>query len=230
MAIHLNTPVREIEWAPGQVRVNGFEASHAVITLPLGVLQSNKIRFRPEIKTKTNALESLAMGSVVKVILHFDVRFWEDLGLTNLAFLHAHSESIPTWWTTQPVVAPILTGWAGGPPGEALAFKKESEVLKTALDSLARILNMRRNSLQRHLRASFVADWQTDPFSLGAYSYVPVGGFPAARKLAEPLEETLFFAGEATNTEGHSGTVHGAIATGYRAAAEILAVIKRRAA
>ena len=44
----------------------------------------------------------------------------------------------------------------------------------------------------------------------------------AVRTLAAPIEDTLFFAGEATNTDGHTGTVHGAIATGRRAAREIL--------
>jgi hypothetical protein len=58
--------------------------------------------------------------------------------------------------------------------------------------------------------------------SLGAYSYVPVGAITAPIRLAEPVADTLFFAGEATNSDGHSGTVHGAIATGYRAADELL--------
>jgi monoamine oxidase len=66
-----------------------------------------------------------------------------------------------------------------------------------------------------------VCDWQSDPFSLGAYSYVPVGAITAPFRLADPVAGTLFFAGEATNTEGRSSTVDGAIATGYRAANEL---------
>lgn len=53
-------------------------------------------------------------------------------------------------------------------------------------------------------------------------SYVPSGGLSAQAELAHPVGDTLFFAGEATNTEGHNGTVHGAIATGLRAASEVL--------
>jgi len=60
------------------------------------------------------------------------------------------------------------------------------------------------------------------PLSVGAYSYIPVGGNEAQAQLAQPVENTLFFAGEATNTEGHHGTVHGAIASGLRAAGEIM--------
>jgi uncharacterized protein with NAD-binding domain and iron-sulfur cluster len=48
--------------------------------------------------------------------------------------------------------------------------------------------------------------------------------------LAEPIADTLYFAGEATNGDGNSGTMHGAIATGYRAAAEVLSVERRKAA
>jgi monoamine oxidase len=65
-------------------------------------------------------------------------------------------------------------------------------------------------------------NWERDPFSRGAYSYAAVGGSGAARKLARPVEQTIFFAGEATDTDGHSGTVEGALATGSRAARGVL--------
>jgi monoamine oxidase len=66
-------------------------------------------------------------------------------------------------------------------------------------------------------------NWSTDPFSRGAYSYVRVGGLDAQRRFGEPVEDTLYFAGEAVNAEGHAGTVHGAMATGERAAEMTLA-------
>jgi monoamine oxidase len=90
------------------------------------------------------------------------------------------------------------------------------------VQSLARIMKIAEPELRRHLTASFVHDWQADPFSRGAYSYAAVGGMGAAAKLAQPVAGTLFFAGEATNSDGYNGTVHGAIATGLRAAKELL--------
>ena len=66
-----------------------------------------------------------------------------------------------------------------------------------------------------------IHDWQADPHARGGYSYVRVGGTGAREELAAPLEETLYFAGEATHTE-QSGTVGGALASGLRAAEEIL--------
>lgn len=65
-----------------------------------------------------------------------------------------------------------------------------------------------------------MTDWQHDPFSRGAYSYVAVGNAAAPHRLADAVENTLFFAGEATD-ERQEGTVAGALASGYRAAEEI---------
>jgi hypothetical protein len=52
---------------------------------------------------------------------------------------------------------------------------------------------------------------------------VTVGGGAARTLLAAPLADTLFFAGEATDTEGESATVTGALQSGLRAAREALA-------
>jgi monoamine oxidase len=64
-------------------------------------------------------------------------------------------------------------------------------------------------------------NWAQDPFSLGAYTYARVGAWDAPARLAEPVDDTIFFAGEATAGEGELGTVHGAIQSGQRAAKAI---------
>jgi len=64
-------------------------------------------------------------------------------------------------------------------------------------------------------------NWQTDPFARGAYSYAAVDGADAARELAAPIEETIFFAGEATDDQ-FPATVAGAIRSGYRAANQVI--------
>ena len=84
-----------------------------------------------------------------------------------------------------------------------------------------------RMSLQR-VPSRF--DWRLgDPFARGAYSYVAVGGVEAPAELGRPLGATLFFAGEATDGRGDSGTVHGAIESGWRAAREVAVAIGVRA-
>jgi monoamine oxidase len=65
-------------------------------------------------------------------------------------------------------------------------------------------------------------DWSRDPFARGAYSYAVVGGAAAPADLARPVQRTLFIAGEAADTEGATGTVDGAIASGRRAAAQVM--------
>ena len=77
-------------------------------------------------------------------------------------------------------------------------------------------------TIEEYLSTAWVHHWQRDPHARGAYSYVAVGGHGARRALAEPLEDTLFFAGEAADCEGEHGTVAGALASGERAAREVL--------
>jgi len=102
----------------------------------------------------------------------------------------------------------------------------DSLILNQAITSLARIFNISTDDVCDQLAASYIHDWQRDPFSRGAYSYVPVNGLAAQRVLSEPIDNTLFFAGEA-NSIGHIGTVHGAIHSGQRAAKEILTLSRK---
>ena len=122
-----------------------------------------------------------------------------------------------------------LAGLPTGPAAEPLLRRGQNSILGAAIESLANALKLNRRSIQRRIVASFVADWQSDPYALGAYSYVPVNAMAAPMTLAQPVENTLFFAGEATNSDGASGTMHGAIATGYRAAEELLSVERQAA-
>jgi monoamine oxidase len=92
--------------------------------------------------------------------------------------------------------------------------------VRTALHTL-RVLFGERVDVESEVRATYLHDWQADPFACGAYSYVAVGGRAARKALAAPLDGTLFFAGEATDTGGETGTVAGALASGVRVAREV---------
>jgi monoamine oxidase len=145
--------------------------------------------------------------------------------MKSLSFLFTDDPDFPTWWTLNPLARPVLTGWAAGHHAVALAHASHDQVVNTAVRSLARIMNLSFDQLQSQLTAAFFHDWDADPFFQGAYSYAAVGGIDAAKVLAAPVAGTLYFAGEATNSDGYNATVHGAIATGYRAAAEVLQAI-----
>ena len=233
----LATAVTAVRWKPGEVRAETRTASQpgepitarrALITVPVGVLQAGPeepgaIRFDPE-PPNIGAARRLEMGHVERLTLCFRERFWEQVeGLGEMAFLHSLDEWVPAWWTALPVRAPLLTAWAGGPAAERFTGRGESFAVEQAIGALARALGMPRGRIEGLLEGWRRHDWQADPYSRGAYSYAPPGGRELRRALAAPVDGTLFFAGEAANTEGHSAMVHGAIATGRRAAAEILA-------
>lgn len=239
LALHTSTVVRDVVWSPGRVEVRCdddrlFRARTAVVTLPLGVLQAGDVHFLPELRGKGSALAQLVTGQVMRVSLRFSERFWADAALArrlpasleDLRFLFTLGEWFPTWWTPAPVHAPVLTAWAPSVRADALSGHDTEYIVDKALESLAWALPVDRSELDELFQQAYLHDWQADPFSRGAYSYVRVGGLEAQKTLAEAVEQTLFFAGEATETDGHHATVHGAIATGHRAAREVLRALK----
>ena len=100
---------------PGRTRsaLRAIAAAYqAVVTLPLGVLQSRAVRFTPGLE-KDRALRRLASGPVIKATLRFAHAFWEQH--RGVAFFHAPQAAFPTFWTPLPARAPLLIAWAGGP-------------------------------------------------------------------------------------------------------------------
>jgi monoamine oxidase len=81
---------------------------------------------------------------------------------------------------------------------------------------------LRKDAVQKLLKGCYTHDWQHDRFALGAYSYVAAGGLNASKQMTEPVEDTLYFAGEHTDITGHWGTVHAAMRSGLRAAEQVL--------
>ena len=120
-----------------------------------------------------------------------------------------------------PLGTPTLTGWIGGPRSSAFANAPASR------SAISPATNSPASSLARRIPADQLIccathDWQTDPFTFGAYSYIPARGLDAVLEMATPVENTLYFAGEHTDVTGHWGTVHAAIRSGLRAAWQIL--------
>lgn len=246
--VRLSHVVHRVDWEPGRVEV-GFRTAHrgaaanrdgtiaaraAVITVPLGVLQQppgeSAITFSPDVERVRHAATRLAMGTVVRVVILFREAFWEartlrrktgNRSLAEMSFLQSTDEDVPVWWTASPVRAPLLVGWAGGPKAARLARAGPTEIEDRALAAIARQLGVRRQRVASLVEYCWHHDWEHDPYTRGAYSYARVGGSRAARQLARPVDDTLFFAGEAADGGGRTGTVHGAIATGYRAAAGV---------
>lgn len=240
-----NTIVDTVQWRPGHANISArcptgtaeLAAARVLITVPLGVLQASPekngaIRFSPELhQQKQASIHNVIMGKVIRVTLRFRRRFWVDLPkfrdkssktMDGMSFLFSDDEWFPTWWTTMPKKLPILTGWAPFHCAERLSGKSESFVVEKSIDTLHSLLGLSAQELEGLLEHAYFHDWQNDPFSRGAYSYGKAGQSDAPEALTMPVQDTLFFAGEATDLGGHNGTVHGAIASGRRAASEII--------
>ncbi len=234
--ISLNTVVEKVQWHRGNVRVIGqtpegqrsYHGARAVITLPLGVLKAENgglgaVSFKPELTAKkAAALRALEMGKVVKVQLRFAEGFWKNaLGYNDFGFIHARDHALQTWWSEPS--GTMLTGWAGGHT-EKLG---KMEVIESALRDLELIFHRPAGELKKLLQDWRFHDWRSDPFSRGAYSYTTVSHLDAPDELAAPIDQTLFFAGEATAPGAPQGTVHGALSSGLRAADKIIHAIEK---
>ena len=247
VSVQTGCVVEGINWKAGHAEASFGDAGRRerlgaprlLVTLPLGVLQAGEgegaVRFSPLLPArKQAALEKLEMGKVIKIVLRFRQRFWDKIRpsahkpktLAGMSFLFSHDERFPTWWTTLPAKFPIITGWAPFRCAERLSGKRRDYVIERSLRALSGLLHVKQRDLEGLLEAAYFHDWQNDPFSRGAYSYGKVGADGAQEALASPVDDTLFFAGEATDTSGHNGTVHGAIASGQRAAREILESVR----
>jgi monoamine oxidase len=225
----LRTRVDRIEWSRKDVRISAtrsgesltVRARQAIITVPIGVLRSRLLSFSPPLpQQKQTAIDAIAMGPVVKVVLDFRSAFWERVQngrYRDAGFFRAPDCALRTLWTRVPQRTPLMVAWAGGGAAQRI-IKKSVDPIEGALDACQALFP--DVDARAQMRNAYYHDWQADPFACGAYSFLRVGAGNAREILAEPLEDTLFFAGEAT-WSNDGGTVAGALESGYRAAEQI---------
>ncbi len=219
----LQTEVRRIDWSTHSLTIEAnragtplrINAKRAIVTLPIGVLRARADLFAPVLPSdKRAAIEAIAMGPVIKVALEFRDAFWTkiDGGRYHKAgFFQAPDCPMRTLWTRIPDRSPVLIGWTGG--GAVLRLRQSGlDPTQAGLDAVAVLFPS--VDLRAELLESYLHDWDTDPFALGAYSYLRVGGGDARARLAAPIDDTLFFAGEAASSDD-AGTVAGAFDSGY---------------
>jgi monoamine oxidase len=201
--IRLNCVVKRIEWRRGKAQVEFqsiFERGapvvtcrRLVVTVPLGVLQAKPyargaIQFDPEPRRIFTAARSLRFGHAYRVTFRFPYAFWEDEEkLQRAGFLVSREKQFLTWWTTHPVLSPLLTAWTAGSAAESLKVQDPAKIAALALASLRRILKRTIPVPD----AFYFHNWREDPFSRGAYSYAPVGAVPARKVFATPDADTL---------------------------------------
>jgi len=227
--VRLNTAATAVVWQRGRAVVktsagDELAAPRLIVTVPLGVLKAGAIAFSPGLPDKEDAMARLEMGDAERVCLCLGSEAWVTDGrFSDGGFMLTGEPPFPVWWVSRPPPFPVVTGWAGGRNARALRERSIAERIEGAIMALAAAFDVEPDRLRRDLRGGFSHDWMADPFARGAYSYAGVNGSDAGAELAEPVDGTIFFAGEATESDGDNATVHGAISTGRRAARRALA-------
>jgi monoamine oxidase len=224
--ISTSSAVTKINWRKDNVTAitkdQSFEGNKVIITVALGFLQKQtpEIIFNPAINNYITAAKQIGFGTVVKVLLQFKEAFWKEKK-KNLGFLFA-DEMIPTWWTQQPSSYPLLTGWAGGPQAWPLENKSDEEISGLALQSLANVFNKSIDELKQLLTASLVVNWRNNPYTAGGYSYSTLETVKAQKLFQTPVDQTIYFAGEAFYNGPSPGTVEAALLSAKNVAKEIM--------
>ena len=216
--------VTEIDYAGDRIFVTTagratFEAARVVVTVPLGVLKKGLISFSPPLPGwKQRAIDGLEMGVLNKTVLLFDEVFWDR----NVEFIGHVSAEKGRWTDTLNLYPytgePVLMMFNAATYGAQLEGLSDEETVAHALAALAGMYGAVPQP-----REARITRWRSDPWSHGSYSYVPVGSsFERYAELGEPVDDKLFFAGEATHDDFPS-TVHGAYLSGVRAARQVMA-------
>ena len=229
--LFLGSVVKKIEWGNegGKVILKNeisYAADKLIVALPLGVLKADghnqaAITFDPSTASYATAISQMGFGSIVKLLLEFKNAFWEREDRAHLGFVLS-GEEIPTWWTQYPTHSNVLTGWLGGIPAERKKALRDKELLNTGIRSLANIFNKKVEELKNDLITWKVVNWTVDPFTLGSYAYDTVDSHAARKVLSEPINNTIYFAGEYLYEGPAMGTVEAALSSGLEVAKKIL--------
>jgi monoamine oxidase len=228
--------IREVSWKKGAVEAKSekdvFKCRKIIVTVPPPVLLVQgkaAIVFTPLIDTAMNAARNIGFGNVIKLSFQFEDAFWENKetekrvgeSLKKLGFLISDAY-VPTWWTQLPKESSMITGWLAGPKAKQIQNAEDDVIKQEALHSLAFIFQSTAEDLDRKLKFATVTNWAKNPFAVGAYSYATLQSPNARKILKQPVEDTIYFAGEALDDNGQLGTVEAALQDGKRVAEKIL--------
>lgn len=222
-----NTPVTEINYSGDVVRVkdgNGVirEYDKLIITVPLSILKDNDIAFTPALpQNKLNAMDKLGMDEGVRILLKVNKPFWPQ----NASMLYTNGDA-GVFRIEEDMSKPgtyVLSSLVKGKKAEELNNKSEDNIVDQIKKDFSKLFGKQVGDAITDSKVFF---WSRMPYIKGTYSYHKVNGSMNNRKeLAAPIQDKIFFAGEATSYNGNSGTINGALETAVRAANEVLSVL-----
>lgn len=224
LEVRLEHEVHRVRWEPGVgVRVETskgvFTADQAVVTVPVGVLQSDAFTIEPALPAQiADALDGLRMNAFEKVFLRFPHRFWPD----GIYAMRRQGEAARWWHSWYDLTAlhgePTLLTFAAGPCAQETRRWSDEAIAGSVLESLREIFG---DEVPTPTGVR-VTRWQDDPFTRGSYAYMAVGSQTSDHDLlATPVGGVLHLAGEGTWTDDPA-TVTAALCSGHRAAERVL--------
>ncbi len=223
--IRYNEIVERVTYSENGVVVNTanntYEGQRAIVTLPLGVLKQNRVAFSPALpSSKQQAIQRLNMGVLNKVYLRFPQAFW-DTEPHFVGYIPARKGEWVSWMNLHRYIQePILLAFNSGQFAKQLEGLTDEQIVEQGMSALR---SMYGSSIPNPTNW-LITRWTQDPFAYGSYSHIPVGASGEDYdRLAEPVANRLFFAGEATSRE-YPSTVHGALLSGWREAQRIMAL------
>ncbi len=224
LQVRLGEVVSAVEVADSGVRVRttsgSWRASSVIVTVPLGVLQSEDIVFDPPLpEEKRAAMARLRMGNLEKVILRYETAWWRaNQDRLNL-FEISQEQSYPAFVDLGPEVAPTLMGIYGGDFAAQNVSRGDDATVVAGVNAVLRRITQTEPPAPIAVLRS---DWTNDPYSRGSYANLIPGATAAdMAEMGEPIGERVLFAGEATVPVNYQ-TVHGAYLSGLREAGRIL--------
>ena len=224
--ILLNTIVTKIDYTQSTIQVtdsknNLYNADKIIITVPIPILKAAEIQFIPALpEEKTRAFSKIGMDAGMKVFIKFSNKFFDQNIIGGKICAAYADDSVGKAENDT-----ILLAFIMGEQAEYLTSLGSDSAITTEL--LKELDTMYKGQATASFIASHVQNWTTNPFVRGAYSYSTIGMGDARMVAAKPIEQKLYFAGEAMNTNGHHQTVHGAIESGYNAVHDLLKHVKK---
>lgn len=195
----------------------GTVAARAVIvTVPTPILAEGRLAFDPDLPDVQAAAASLPLGLADKVVLGLD----QAGGLPAEGHLFGRTDRTETGsYHLRPFGRLYIEAFVGGRCAAALEAEGPGAITAFAIEELVGLMG---SDFRGKLTPLTETRWQAEPFSRGAYSHALPGQADARGRLARPVEDRIFFAGEAVSPHAYS-TSHGAWQAGERAAGEALA-------
>jgi len=224
LATELDCEVRRIEHGGKRLRIETSKgtiaADRALVTVPSTVLAAERIQFTPELPAKVEAARGLPLGLDDKLFMSLENadEFANDIRLFG------HTDRAATaGYHFRPFGRPMIEAYFGGKLASDLEAQGEAAFFDFAVAELTGVLGTGFAGRVKPIR---VHRWGCDPFALGSYSFALPGFADCRRALAEPVDDRLFFAGEACSSNDFS-TAHGAFNTGVAAAEQIIALRRK---